>query len=86
MCIGLFRLLQWGFQVLHYLCYNHLWFGWVELLCEKFKEFDAFKKFKTIVELKLGKLIKCVNSNRDDEFYGWYDETSKNDGPFMTYL
>ena len=37
---------------------------------KKIEVLDAFKKSKAIIELKLGKLIKCVHLNRGGEFYG----------------
>ena len=61
-------------------------FGKVKLISKKSKVLDAFKKFKDAIELKLGKLIKCVHSNKGGEFYGQYDGTSKNLGPFAKYL
>ena len=61
-------------------------FGWVELLVEKSKSLDAFKTFKVIVELKLGKKIKCSNSNKGGEYYKRYDETKRNPSPLAKYL
>ena len=61
-------------------------FGWVELLTEKSESLDAFKTFKVAVELKFGQKIKCVNSDRGGEYYGRYDETGRNPGPFARYL
>ena len=61
-------------------------FGWLELLTEKSESLSAFKTFKATVELKLGKKIKCVHSDRGGEYYGRYDETGRNPGPFARYL
>lgn len=36
-------------------------YGWIELLHEKFVSLNAFKAFKVAIELKTGKVIKCVN-------------------------
>ena len=49
---------------------DHLRFGWVEILSKKSEALDIFKKFKDAIQLKLGKLIKCVHSNRGGKFYG----------------
>ena len=47
---------------------------------------EAFKAFKTKVELQQGKMIKVVHSDRGGEYYGKYDETRCNPGPFARYL
>ncbi|KAL6324742.1 hypothetical protein AAG906_017082 [Vitis piasezkii] len=44
-----------------------------------------FKVFKAKVELQLGKPIKAVKSDRGGEFYGKYDETGRNPGPFAKF-
>ena len=61
-------------------------FGWIELLQEKSSSLDAFKSFKAAIELKTGKKIKCVRSDRGGEYYGRYDETGRNLGPFARFL
>ena len=61
-------------------------FGWVELLAEKSESLSAFKTFKAAIELKLGKKIKCVHSDRGGEYYGRYDENDKNPSPFARYI
>jgi hypothetical protein len=61
-------------------------YGHVELIREKSESLDAFKIFKTNVELQKGKKIKAVNSDRGGEYYGRYDETGRNPGPFAKYL
>ena len=45
-----------------------------------------FKAFKAKVELQLGKSIKVVKSDRGGEYYGRYDETRRNPGPFAKFL
>jgi len=64
--------------------YSH--FGWIDLLQEKSSSLDAFKSFKAAIELKTGKRIKCVRSDRGGEYYGRYDETGRNPGPFARFL
>ena len=64
--------------------YSH--HGFVELIREKSNSLEAFKAFKAKVELQQGKKIKVVHSNRGDEYYGRYDETGCNPGPFAKYL
>jgi len=61
-------------------------FGWIDLLQEKSSSLDAFKSFKAAIELKTGKKIKCVRSDRGGEYYGRYDETGRNPGPFARFL
>ena len=39
-----------------------------------------------MIELKLEKKIKFVNSNRNGGYYGIDDEINKNPSPFMRYL
>ena len=47
---------------------------------------EAFKAFKEKVKLQEGKKIKVVYSDRSSEYYGRYDETGCNPGPFAKYL
>jgi len=61
-------------------------FGWIDLLQEKLSSLDAFKSFKAAIELKIGKKIKCVRSDRGEDYYGRYDETRRNPGPFARFL
>ncbi|WJZ87929.1 hypothetical protein VitviT2T_007272 [Vitis vinifera] len=42
--------------------------------------------FKAKVELQLGKSIKAVKSDRGGEYYGRYDKTGRNLGPFAKFL
>ena len=61
-------------------------FGWIELIQEKASSLDAFKSFKSVIELKTSKRIKCVRSDRGGEYYGRYNETGQNLGPFARFL
>ena len=61
-------------------------FGWIELIQEKTNSLDAFKSFKSVIELKTSKRIKCVRSDRGGEYYGRYNETGQNLGPFARFL
>ena len=42
---------------------------------EKSQAIDIFEMFITEVERQLDKKIKIVRSDRDDEYYGRYDES-----------
>ena len=64
-----------------YSCY-----GFVELIREKSDSLEAFKTFKAKVELHQVKKIKVVHYYRNGEYYGRYDETRRNPGPFVKYL
>lgn len=44
------------------------------------------KVFKAKVENQLDRKIKMVRSDRGGEFYGRYDETGRNPGPFARFL
>ena len=64
-------------------------YGFIKLIHEKsgsLEAFKAFKAFKAKVELQQGKRMKVVYSNRGGEYYGRYDETGQNLGPFAMYL
>ena len=41
---------------------------WVYMLTKKFDVFNVFKQFKTMVEKKTGKSIKCLRTNNGGEF------------------
>lgn len=58
----------------------------IELLHEKSESLDAFKAFKVVVELKIGKIIKCVKSGSGSEYYGRYTETGRNPSPFALFF
>ena len=57
-----------------------------ELIREKSKSLEVFKAFKAKVELHQGKKIKVVHSDIGGEYYGRYDETKHNLGPFAKYV
>ena len=61
-------------------------YGFFELIREKSESLEAFKAFKAEVELQQGKRIKVVHSDKGGEYYGRYDETRCNLGPFERYL
>ena len=56
------------------------------LLFYKDQALDAFKIFKTEVELQLDKKIKTVRSDRGGEYYGRYTESGQHLGPFARFL
>ncbi|RVW40203.1 Retrovirus-related Pol polyprotein from transposon TNT 1-94 [Vitis vinifera] len=60
-------------------------YGYVELIHEKSDSLNVFKAFKAKVELQLGKPIKVVKSDTSGEYYGRYDETRRNPGPFASF-
>ncbi|RVW60151.1 hypothetical protein CK203_092278 [Vitis vinifera] len=61
-------------------------YGYVELIHEKSESLNMFKAFKVKVELQLGKPIKAVKSDKGGEYYGRYNETGRNPGPFAKFL
>ncbi|KAJ9709896.1 hypothetical protein PVL29_001400 [Vitis rotundifolia] len=61
-------------------------YGYVELIHEKSDSLNVFKAFKAKMKLQLGKPIKAVKSDRGGEYYGRYDETGRNPGPFAKFL
>ena len=61
-------------------------YGYVELIHEKFDSLNVFKAFKAKRELRLGKHIKVVKSDRGGKYYGRYDEIRWNLGPFTKFL
>ena len=61
-------------------------YGYVELIHEKSESLNMFKAFKVKVELQLGKPIKAVKSDKGGEYYGRYNETGRNPGPFAKLL
>ena len=50
------------------------------------RSLNHFKAFKAKVELQQGKKIKVVHFDKGGEYYGRYDETRRNPGPFVKYL
>jgi transposase InsO family protein len=62
-------------------------YGYLYLIHEKSQSIDMFKSFKAEVELKLGKKIKAVKSDRGGEYYGRYDGSGEQrPGPFALFL
>nr|CAN70467.1 hypothetical protein VITISV_026832 [Vitis vinifera] len=55
-------------------------YGYVELIHEKFDSLNAKR------ELRLGKHIKVVKSDRGGKYYGRYDEIGWNPRPFANFL
>ena len=60
--------------------------GNVYLMHEKSQAIDIFEMFITEVERQLDKKIKIVRSDRGGEYYGRYDESGQNLGPFAKFL
>ena len=50
------------------------------------RSLTLWRLFKAKFELQQGKKIKVVHSNKGSEYYGRYDETRHNLGPFVKYL
>ena len=65
---------------------DYSYYGFVELICEKSDSLEAFKAFKSKVELQQEKKIKVFHSERGGEYHGRYDETKRNPRPFAKYL
>ena len=61
-------------------------YGYVELIHQKSNSLNVFQAFKAKVELQLGMTIKAVKFDRGGEYYGRYDETGRNLGPFTKFL
>ena len=61
-------------------------YGHVEVIREKLDSLVDFKEFKVKMELQKNKKLKAIRSDMGDEFYGKYDETGRNSGPFAIYL
>ncbi|RVW32004.1 Retrovirus-related Pol polyprotein from transposon TNT 1-94 [Vitis vinifera] len=61
-------------------------YGYVYLMHEKSQAIDIFEMFITEVERQLDKKIKIVKSDRGGEYYGRYDESGQNPGPFAKFL
>ena len=66
--------------------YDFSHYDFVELIHEKSDSLEAFKAFKAKAKFQQGKKIKVVHSDRGGEYYGRYDETGRNPGPFARYL
>ena len=65
---------------------NHSRYRWINLLCEELDSLDALQTFKATIELKSSKVIKCVRSNKSDNYYGRYIKLGRNLGPFVLFL
>ena len=61
-------------------------YGYVYLMHENSQAIDIFEMFITEVERQLDKKIKIVRSDRGGEYYGKYDESGQNPGPFAKFL
>ncbi|RVX00984.1 Copia protein [Vitis vinifera] len=61
-------------------------YGYVELIHEKSDSLNVFKAFKAKVEFSWESPLKLVKSDRGGEYYGRYDETGRNHGPFAKFL
>ncbi|RVW81914.1 Retrovirus-related Pol polyprotein from transposon TNT 1-94 [Vitis vinifera] len=61
-------------------------YGYVYLMHEKSQAIDIFEMFITEVERQLDKKIKIVRSDQGGEYYGRYDESGQNPGPFAKFL
>ncbi|KAI5344589.1 hypothetical protein L3X38_012466 [Prunus dulcis] len=61
-------------------------YGYIYLIKEKSSALDKFKIYKAEVENQLNLKIKVVRSDRGGEYYGRYDETGRNPGPFAKFL
>ncbi|RVW23885.1 Retrovirus-related Pol polyprotein from transposon TNT 1-94 [Vitis vinifera] len=61
-------------------------YGYVYLMHEKSQAIDIFEMFITEVERQLDKRIKIVRLDRGGEYYGRYDESGQNPGPFAKFL
>ncbi|RVW53328.1 Retrovirus-related Pol polyprotein from transposon TNT 1-94 [Vitis vinifera] len=61
-------------------------YGYVYLMHEKSQAIDIFEMFIIEVERQLDKKIKIVRSDRGGEYYGRYDESGQNPGPFSKFL
>ena len=63
--------------------YDYSQYDFVELIREKSK---SLKAVKAKVEFQQRKKIEVINSDKDGKYYGRYDETGRNPGPFAKYL
>ena len=61
-------------------------YGYVYLMHEKSQAIDIFEMFIIEVERQLDKKIKIVRSDQGGEYYGRYDESGQNPGPFSKFL
>ncbi|KAI5316461.1 hypothetical protein L3X38_036168 [Prunus dulcis] len=61
-------------------------YGYIYLIKEKSSALDKFKIYKAEVENQLNLKIKVVRSDRGGEYYGRFNETGRNPGPFAKFL
>ena len=61
-------------------------YGYIYLLHEKSQVVTVLEIFLTEVERQLDRKVKVVRSDRGGEYYGRYDESSHNPGPFAKLL
>ena len=62
------------------------WYGYLYLIHEKSQAVDILEVYITEVERQLDRKVKIVRSDRGGEFYGKYDESGQNPGPFAKLL
>ena len=61
-------------------------YGYLYLIHEKSQAVDILEVYITEVERQLDRKVKIVRSDRGGEFYGKYDESGQNPGPFAKLL
>ena len=61
-------------------------YGYVYLIHEKSQAVDILEVYITEVERQLDRKVKIVRSDRGGEYYGKYDESGQNPGPFAKFL
>ena len=61
-------------------------YGYVYLLKENSQVINALEVFVNEVERQLDRKVKIVRSDRGGEYYGKYDESGQNLGPFARFL
>ena len=64
--------------------YSH--YGYVYLLHEKSQVVDALEIYLNEVERQLDRKMRIIRSDRGGEYYGRYDETGQQPGPFAMLL
>ncbi|KAL2246808.1 UNVERIFIED_CONTAM: Retrovirus-related Pol polyprotein from transposon TNT 1-94 [Sesamum indicum] len=61
-------------------------YGYLYLLPDKSQSVDILEVFINEVERQLDRKVKIVRSDRSGEYYGRYNETGQNPGPFAKFL
>ena len=56
------------------------------MLKKKFQTANILEVFVNEVERQLDRKVKIVRSDRGGEYYGKYDESGQNPGPFVKFL